>query len=155
MIDFPFDSIEEFSFESRPQPVSASLRPVYRIAILCFVLKNNCSSNTGSLLKLQFFNWLIKSPVLQENVLRGVGSEKIFSLDLIHLDPMVNLALRYAFADDLVTVTRNSKYKLTEKGLLFADQIQDEKSAVLASEREVLLRIGKQVSEVQLKGELL
>lgn len=155
MIDFPFDSIEEFSFESRSQPVSASLRPVYRIAILCFVLKNNCRSNTGSLLKLQFFNWLIKSPVLQENVLRGVGSEKVFSLDSIHLDPMVNLALRYAFADDLVAVTRNSKYKLTEKGLSFVDQIQNEKSAVLASEKDVLLRIGKQVSEVQLKGDLL
>jgi len=155
MIDFPFNSIEEFTFESKAQPVSASLRPIYRIALICFVLKNNCRANTASLFKLQFFNWLIKSPVLQQNILKDAGLEKVFTLDLIHLDPMVNLALRYAFADDLVTITRNAKYKLTEKGLSFADRIQREGSAVLTSEKGVLLKIGKQVSEVQLKGELL
>lgn len=153
VIDFPYEHIEDFSFESRTQPLSASLRPLYRIALICFVLNNNCRANTASLFKLQFFNWLIKSPVLQENVLRGIGSEKIFTLDLIHLDPMVNLALRYAFADGLVSVTSSSKYKLTEKGLAFVNLIKE--TEILASEKNVLLRIGKQVSEVQLKDSLL
>ena len=154
-IDFPFQAIVTLTFSLRPQPLPASLRPVYRIALIALVLKTNCRSNTASLLKLQFFNWILKSPGLQGLIEGWLATQSIFTLELIHLDPMVNLALKYAFADDLVSITGNSKYKLTDKGHEFANRILQDEQAVLSEERQLLERIGQRVSEVRLRSELL
>jgi hypothetical protein len=154
-IDFPFQAIEKLTFSPQPQPLSASLRPVYRIALIVLVLKINCRHGTASLLKLQFFNWVLKSSTLQEFVDERLTRETIFTLDLIHLDPMVNLALKYAFADKLISVTDSFKYELTAKGDRFADRILGDEQSALSKERELLIRIGQRVSEVRLRKELL
>lgn len=153
-IDFPFQAIDKLTFSPRPQPLPASLRPLYRIALIALVLKTNCQRNTASMLKLQFFNWLLKSSSLQEVIEDRLTHQSVFTLELIHLDPMVNLALKYAFADNLISVTNNSKYKLTEKGNGFADRILQDEQSVLDGEREFLVRIGKRVSEVRLRNDL-
>ena len=154
IIDFPFQEIDTLTFSPRPQSLPASLRPLYRIALITLVLKTNCQSNTASMLKLQFFNWLLKSSSLQELIEDRLIHQSVFTLELIHLDPMVNLALKYAIADNLISVTNNSKYKLTEKGNGFADRILQDEQSVLDEEREFLVRIGKRVSEVRLRNDL-
>lgn len=154
-IDFPFQSINALTFNPRPQPLPASLRPLYRIALIVLVLKTNCQGNTASLLKIQFFNWLLKSSSLQEIIENRLTQHSVFTLELIHLDPMVNLALRYAFADNLISITNNSKYILTEKGNEFAERILQDDESILAEVRDLLIRIGKRVSEVKLRDELL
>jgi hypothetical protein len=106
------------------------------------------------MLKLQFFNWLLKSSSLQELIEDRLNHQSVFTLELIHLDPMVNLALKYAIADDLISVTNNSKYKLTERGNKFADRILQDEQSVMEVEREFLVRIGKRVSEVRLRNDL-
>ena len=153
-IDFPFQAINKLTFSPRPQPLPASLRPLYRIALITLVLKTNCQRNTASMLKLQFFNWLLKSSSLQEVIEDRLTHQSVFTLELIHLDPMVNLALKYAIADDLISVTNNSKYKLTERGNKFADRILQDEQSVMEVEREFLVRIGKRVSEVRLRNDL-
>lgn len=154
-LNFPFDKIDALSFSPKPQPLSASLRPVYRIALIILVLKINCRNNTASLLKLQFFNWFLKSTSLQELVEKRLSPQGVFTLELIHIDPMVNLALKYAFSDNLIMVTKNSKYTLTTKGHKFADLILQSQKSVLVTEIKLLTRIGQQVSEVWLRKELL
>lgn len=155
-IDFPFEAIEALTFAPKPKPLSASLRPVYRIALILLVLKINCRRNTASMLKLQFFNWALKSSSLQVFIeKRLIEEQSVFTLELIHLDPMVNLALRYAFADGLISVTSNSKYILTEKGNKFAESILEDERSVLAEEQKLLRRIGQRVSDVTLKKEPL
>ena len=155
IVDFPFQAIETMTFNARPQPLSAILRPIYRISLIALVLKINCRSDTASFLKLQFFNWLLKSPSLQKLFGDKIINNGVFSLELIHIDPMVNLALRYAIADKLISVTNNCKYKLTNKGHEFVDQILRDKQSVLNVERELLVGIGKRISEVKLRKELL
>lgn len=154
-IDFPFQAIDTLTFSPRPQPVPASLRPIYRIAIIAVVLKTNCRGNTASLFKLQFFNWLLKSSSLQELIEERLAHQTVFTLELIHLDPMVNLALKYAFADNLISVTSNSKYELTDKGIEFANRILGDEQSVMAKEREFLIRIGQRISEVTLRENYL
>ncbi|CAD6491088.1 MAG: hypothetical protein DIAAKJNI_00058 [Candidatus Argoarchaeum ethanivorans] len=154
-IDFPFKAIDKLTFSPRPQPLPASLRPLYRIALITLVLKTNCQSNTASMLKLQFFNWLLKSSSLQELIEDRLTHQSVFTLELIHLDPMVTLALKYAVADNLISVTNNSKYKLTDKGHKFADLILRDEQSVLAGERRLLIRIGQRVPEERLRKELL
>ncbi|MGA9099554.1 MAG: hypothetical protein WB392_11560, partial [Methanotrichaceae archaeon] len=133
VIDFPFQAIEKLVFNPRPQPLPASLRPLYRIALITLILRINCRGNTATLFTLQFFNWLLKSSSLQELIEERLNYQSVFTLELIHLDPMVNLALNYAFASNLISITSNSKsnpkYKLTEKGHEFANLIiQDDQS---------------------------
>jgi len=154
-IDFPFQAIDTLTFSPRPQPLPASLRPLYRIALITLVLKTNCQSNTASMLKLQFFNWLLKSSSLQEVIEERLTHQSVFTLEMIHLDPMVNLALKYAIADNLISVTNNSKYKLTGKGNEFADRILQDEQSVMAWERGLLVRIGQQITELKLERELL
>ena len=154
-IDFPFDAIDKLTFQPKPQPLPASLRPIYRIALIALVLKINCRGQTATLLKLQFFNWLLKCSSLKELIEKGLKHHDNFTLELIHIDPMVNLALNYAFADGLVEITGNSKYKLTEKGNQFVTSILDRDPLLLSGERKVLTKIGQQVSEVKLRNILL
>lgn len=158
-IDFPFQAIDRLVFNPRPQPLPASLRPLYRIALITLVLRINCRGNTATLFMLQFFNWLLKSPSLQELIVDRLTHQSVFTLELIHLDPMVNLALNYAFASNLISITSNSrsnpKYRLTDKGNEFANLIIQDKQSSLAKELEFLERIGQKISEVKLKKELL
>lgn len=150
-VDFPFERIGTLTFYPKPQPLPASLRPIYRISLIVLVLKINCRGQTASMLKLQFFNWLLKSSSLRGLIEKDFGQHDSFTLELIHVDPMVNLALNYAFADGLIEITGNSKYKLTEKGSQFAAKIMKDDQAVLKDELEFLSKIGQQVSEVRLR----
>jgi hypothetical protein len=157
-IDFPFQAIDKLVFKPRPQPLPANLRPLYRIALITLILSINCRGSAATLIKLQFFNWLLKSPSLQELIEERLTCQSVFTLELIHLDPMVNLALNYAFACNLISITSNSnknpRYKLTNRGQEFVNMIiQDEQSA-MAKEREFLERIGQRITEVKLKSEL-
>lgn len=151
-IDFPFQAIKRLTFCPRPQPLPASLRPIYRIALILLILKTNCRGKTASMLKLQFFNWLLKSSSLQDLNDKKIVNECEFTLERIHLDPMVNLALNYAISEKLISITGNSKYKLTDKGNKFISLILQEGQSVLAKERDFLMQIGQRVSEVRLRG---
>lgn len=153
-LDFPFQAIEKLTFEARPRPLPASLRPVYRIALIALVLKLNCRGNTASLIKLQFFNWVLKDPHLRRHIEQRLDTQTVFTLELIHMDPMVNLALKYAYADGLISVTTNSKYKMTAKGAEFAQKLADAPDDILRNDRELLARLGQRISEVKLKREL-
>jgi hypothetical protein len=153
---FPFDLIKEASFTERPRAIPANLRPVYRLCIIMLILKCNCRANTGSILQMQFFNWILKSPVLRDHVLRQGDATKVFSLGLIHLDPMVNLALRYGIAEGLIEVTNQSKFKLTDLGDRFVETIRSDDAHPLVAESGLLSQIGKRsVSDVNLRGTLL
>lgn len=153
-LGLPFQAIDRLTFEPRPRPLPASLRPVYRIALIALVLKLNCRSNTASLIKLQFFNWVLKSSDLRRHIEQRLQSQTVFTLELIHMDPMVNLALKYAFADGLISVTTNAKYKLTDRGHEFAQKVADASDDMLRDDRELLERLGQKISEVRLREEL-
>jgi hypothetical protein len=117
-------------------------------------LRLNCSRGTASLLKLQFFNWVLKSDALRDHVERLSREQSVFALGLVHLDPMVNLALKYAHADGLIAITRNYKYELTDKGRAFAEAIIGDAREALAQEVEYLQHIGTRISDVRIRRNL-
>lgn len=154
-IEIPYEVINKISFNHRAEPVPANLRPIFRISIVLLVLKINCKNHSATLLKIQFFNWVLKSESLQKFIREKSSYDSIFSIDIIHLDPMVNLSLKYAIAEGLIATTKNLKYKLTEKGNEFVNKIIESDDRILSSTIEILDLIGNKVSEVRLKGELL
>jgi len=154
-IDFPFEAIDTLRFSKQRAPLSASNRPLYRIALLLLILYLDCSRETASLLKLQFFNWALKNPRLQASLESRIQSRSALVLDVVHFDPAVNLALRYALAEGLVVVTGNGKYRLTPAGRNMARLVKGDSSPLLTDEIAFLEGVGKRISEVKLRGGLI
>jgi hypothetical protein len=152
--EFPFEAIDTLTFRVQKRPLAVSLRPLYRITLLLLVLDLNCSARTASHLKLQFFNWALKNPPLQSSLRERFQAKTRLVLDFIHLDPVVNLALRYALAEDLVSMTNKDKYRLTEKGQQLVSRVKGARSPLLAEEIQFLESVGQRVSEVKLRGGL-
>lgn len=152
--EFPFDAIDTLRFRVQQRPLAVNLRPLYRITLMLLVLDLNCSAGTASHLKLQFFNWALKNPRLQASLKEKVHTTTELVLDSIHLDPVVTLALRYALADNLMSVTNRDKYQLTEKGQQLVLRVKDASSFLLADEIQFLESVGPRVSEVKLRGGL-
>ena len=154
MDNFPYHLIDSMSFNKRPEPIPASLRPIYRVTLILLILKLNCSKGTASLLKIYFFNWVLKSKSLQDYFFEASKKRNCFTLGLIHLDPMINLALRIAIAENLVTINQNAKYSLTNKGTNYLDGIFETFQDFLADEMQVLSAFSTKISEVKLNRDL-
>lgn len=136
--------MERIAFTRRPVPIPADYRPLYRIGQLLLVLKLNCRSSTGSLLKLHLFHWSLKNE-RNRNVLRElVANGRSSSLVIWGFDPALNRALHFALSEEVCQL-HDGKYTLTAKGdrLAVAFLEQD----VYQAEKEFLREIGKNVSE--------
>lgn len=145
-------SITYFTYREQRKAIPANLRPIYRITQILLVLKINSRNNKASFFKIQFFNWLLKHSSNEINE-RFLEQPEIFVINRIRIDPMVNLAINYALADDLITISENSKYQLTEKGSAFVENIIQE-NLILKDEIKLLNRIGKRISETSLRKDL-
>lgn len=154
VLNFPFDEISKLTFEPKPKPLPAILRPIYRISTLALILHTNCRNGHGSFLKIQFFNWLLKSTSKSKIVNNILSNDGILTLEFIHVDPMVNFALKYAYADGIISITGNHKYALTENGCKYVNVIQNETS-LLRQEKDILSRIGQRITEVRLREEII
>lgn len=150
---FPIVNVKRLTFTPRPQSVPASSRPLYRIALLLLVLELNCRTGGASFLKLQFFNWVLKDPMLQHLTKTHVDTERVYSISQVQLDPAVNLALRYAFAEGLLT-TGSKRFILTQRGHALVQKLIDDQT-VFRTEKEFLSDLGQRVSEVRLQKQEL
>lgn len=136
----------KITFEQKPIPLPAEYRPMYQISIIVLVLKNCCRGYTSSLQKLHFFSWCLYSESNMKKLMWIV--ENGFSVRIPHwtIDPALNRALNYAVADGFCNLTSNKKYKLTNKGLLFVDKIEEEKD-LFSVEKTFLNQIGGQITD--------
>lgn len=62
------------------------------------------------------------------------------------VDPVVNRALIFAVADGICELTSNKKYKLTTKGMEFADKIEAD-SDLFIDEKVFLCQVSKQITD--------
>lgn len=154
METFPFESITKFFFKREPISLPAELRPIHKIGIILLFLKLNSRSSTSSILKLQFLNWVLKTDWMKKQFINEMNeSESTYILKVVHLDPTVNRAIQYAIAENLITLQSNGKIKLAEMGLKFADKIMSDKNLYIG-EKNYLTKLGKKISDVQVKNVL-
>ena len=71
----------------------------------------------------------------------------------MRLDPAVNRAVQYAIAENLISLQKTGKIKLTDIGLNIADKIIINEDLFL-NEKDYLKKLGKRVSDVQIKNVL-
>ena len=140
--DTPFwESAKTFSFVSRKMPVDISLRPLFRISLLCLSLFLCCRKQQGSFLRLQFLNWLIKNRKDDGEELDASNLKVVLKNNFLHLDPFFNIALQFAVGDKLVVVETTKKIRLTEKGQALCKFIL--KNQLFADETTYLLSLKK------------
>lgn len=83
-----------------------------------------------------------------------IGKEATYLLKVVHLDPAVNRAVQYAVAEKIISLEKNGKIKLTDLGIKIVDEIilNDD---LFVNEKQYLKKLGKTVSDVQIKNTLL
>jgi len=155
METFPFESIKRFTFNIEPMAIPAELRPMHKIGLILLFLRLNSSASTSSILKIQFLNWVLKIKDLKAQLINETdGKESTYLLKVVHLDPAVNRAVQYAIAENLISLQKTGKIKLTDLGLNIADKIIINEDLFL-DEKDYLKKLGKRVSDVQIKNVLL
>jgi hypothetical protein len=154
METFPFESIKRFTFKIEPMAIPAELRPMHKIGLILLFLKLNSRASTSSILKIQFLNWVLKTRPLKAQLINETdGKESTYLLKVVHHDPAVNRAVQYAIAENLISLEKTGKIKLTDSGLNIADKIITNKDLFL-KEKDYLKKLGKRVSEVKIKDVL-
>ena len=136
-----WESAKTFSFVSRKMPVDISLRPLFRISLLCLSLFLCCRNQQGSFLRLQFLNWLIKNRKDDGKELDASNLKAVLKNNFLHLDPFFNIALQFAIGDKLVVVETTKKIRLTENGQALCNFILQNK--LFADETTYLLSLKK------------
>lgn len=101
----------EIVFESKPDAVPYNYRISYKIAQMCLIISKSCSSRAGcSLVKLHIISNALNTQEYMESLHDYVNGKRGFML--VRFDPVVNRALKYAIADNLVSQLKNGTYKL-------------------------------------------
>lgn len=135
--------INKISFKKKPIPIPAEYRPMYQIAIIVLILYNCCRSNTSSLLKLHLLSWSVFSLKNMAYLSFFLRSNYAGQKPTWKIDPALNRALILSIADGFCEITSNKKYKLTPKGIGFANILNSD-NELLSVEKDFFKKIGKQ-----------
>ncbi len=146
----PFEQIKEYTFKERPVAVPADLRKDRKTAQILMVLDKCSIRAKASMLKLQLFNWAFSSEDSMSRLKRYILlNEQIYRPDMIHLDPAINRAVRFARAEDLVGFDNKGKLVLSSLGKLLVDVIDNDDS-LMRQEKNDLKELGKKVTEAKI-----
>lgn len=139
-----------FTFKSRPIPVSPELRPMWMIAKLSLALHLACRGGRASVLKLHLLHWATATDGnLSKLISLRDGAPELIRFS-IRPDPFVTRAVAFACADSFFEQYRLGSVQLSYRGHLFAG-VLSENNQLLAEERERLRNIGKSISESTIK----
>jgi len=78
------------------------------------------------------------------------GRQSTYFLKVVHLDPAVNRAVQFALADNLISLEKGGKIRLTDFGAKIVKEILQH-TELFSDEKEYLEQLGKAVPEVQVK----
>ena len=150
--DFPFDAIAHLSFKRVPTTLPADLRPMRKLGIILLFLYMNSRQGTASILKIQFLNWVLQTEAMMKWLLEGADKlGRVYTLNLIHLDPAINRAIELAVAEGIITIAKTGKIALTKKGTAVASAMQQD-SELFIAEKAYLAELGKSVTEVRINN---
>lgn len=138
------DEHQRLRFERRPSPVLAEHRPLYKIGQVLLVLFLASRGGKSSLPRLQLFNWAMKSPGRQAQLVLAVG-EKALRVPAWGFDPAVAIAIRIAIAEQLIS-ENSTGYEISDAGELFVKEILKD-ADLFGPERSFLSTVGKGLTE--------
>lgn len=114
---------DPISFRKRKSAIPAEMRPIWKLSMIVYVLKNFGRAGKMSENKLHFFLSIIRDQG-KWNALRKLVKEEEIPYDLtVRYDPSVNRALLLAKAEKLVEYKAGGSVALTETGQEFVELI--------------------------------
>lgn len=141
-MEFPYELLDEIRFVRRDVSISPDLRPLQRIAEILLILGLCCTKQSASVLKLQLFNWGLKSTDGIQSLLNLSEVEDSYKFPIIRFDPFLNRAIGYGLGEDVFFIEENTgKIKITADGMLFLTRIM-ESDEVMTREKQTLREIG-------------
>ena len=108
---------------SRPMAVPYNYRTSYKICQLLMIISKNNSRATCSLEKIQIVSQVFSSETAFNDLVKFLEVDEIF---MVRFDPIINRAVTFAIAEQLITQQKNGKYKLTQIGKRFMQLIDND-----------------------------
>lgn len=133
-------------FIKRPIALPSNYRFFYQISILLLILELCCTKNAGaSMLKFQLLTWALRDDEGCNSLMKIAKlKDPKHNFNFWALDPALNRAIEFALADGFLTL-KNEKLISLPKGDALLSYIL--KNDIFISEKEILKRFGKSVTE--------
>jgi len=139
----------QFTFRRRPATLPADLRPIWRVALLCVVLRT-CRQNRSSLQRLHVLNWALRSAEGREEF-KLVISGQISPTDVtVRYEPAFIQAIDFAIGNRVVSRVGGDKLELLEKGVALADTVLADPD-LLGPEKAFLTAVKSRIAETRIQ----
>lgn len=146
----PLNVSRAWRFKRRPIPLAGSLRPVWLIMLTLLCL-NYCRGKRASLQTLHVITWSAKDSASQAAFLKTLSGEPFQDIVVPRIEPSLNRALDFAFAEGLIELQGKSSIKLTSKGLGTVDELNGTLDC-MAAEKAFLKELQPYMSGKTLQG---
>jgi hypothetical protein len=139
-----------FDFAERPTPLSADMRPAWRISVLMLILRK-CWGNRASSRQLHVLNWAIRTDDSRKflDVMNGVLPPDRAT---VRFEPSLQRALAFAAAEKLCSRV-GDRIQLAARGEEFAQAIIAD-TTVLLEEKEFLQKIRGKITQLRVDAML-
>ena len=130
-------------FDAKPDAVPYNYRISYKVAQLCLIMQICGWGDVCSLVKLHMISFALIS---HDNMKKLIDyTDESDSVPVVRFDPAVNRALTFA-GYGLIKRQQNSKFKLTDRGRLLAEQIKADGNLMVVEINDLCL-LSKSLTE--------
>lgn len=140
-----------FSFERRPEPLPASLRPERRLPLL-LLLVAKCHGANASWMSLQLLSWAVRSNEHMKLIVSLRAGSDVPDRPLVRFEPALSRAIDLAVGLGFLELKASRTYRLTQDGRQFLGELQS--SSVLTYERSLLDQIEGKITQKEV-GKIL
>lgn len=131
-------------FDAKPDAVPYNYRISYKVAQLCLIMRICGWGDVCSLVKLHMISFALIS---HDNMKKLIDyTDESDSVPVVRFDPAVNRALTFAIGYGLIKRQQNSKFKLTDRGRLLAEQIKADENLMVVEINDLCL-LSKRLTE--------
>jgi len=137
-------------FDAKPDAVPYNYRISYKVSQICLIIAKSCRGKSGCLpVKLHMISFALCSKNAIDRLI-DFARYDIATTPIVRFDPAINKAVAFAIADNLIFQGKNGKYCLTDKGIRFVNEIDNEPS-VLCDEKMSLGNLSKKLTDEKIK----
>lgn len=133
------------TFTTRPIPLYADYRPMWRVPLLALMLRLCCQRGQSSLKRLHILNWAVRTQTGGKQLLALLDGSRQPGDVIVRVEPTLNFVVDLALGENVVSAPRGDRVQLTPSGIRLADDIiRDE---CLLNEKSVLRQVDRRLTE--------
>ncbi|NFH89983.1 hypothetical protein FDA33_07160 [Clostridium botulinum] len=140
--------------KNRPTAVPYNYRILYKVTQLLLIISYCCTTRKGcSIEKMHMISNTINDKDELNNLLSFI-EEKNNNLIIVRFDPVINRAVGYALAENLILRQANGLFKLSPKGKTWVSEINKDVNLFIR-EKKIMESISFKLTEEKIKSLIL